>query len=190
MVAQRKRKATQGLTVSGYARRCGVNVGAAQNWQRTGKLVFFDDGSVNPEASDIRRYENTQPGRLKQADPRGELKPVPAAVVGEVREVAAGDDGAPMTFLEARTANEVLKSRERKLRVAKLKGSLVARATVEAQVSEFVARFKSAALAFPARNGPLLAGEFGLDEHAIVSRLDVMVDELLQEVADAAFVTT
>ena len=61
------------------------------------------------------------------------LKPVPEAALGAVRDtlrehgepIVAGP-GQAMTFMQARTANEVLKAQERRVRLQRMKGELVA----------------------------------------------------------------
>ena len=67
-------------------------------------------------------------GSIEGADEAGAETSVTA--VGEtLREhgLSAPAPGGGMTFLQAKTANEVLKAQERRLRLAKLKGELVER---------------------------------------------------------------
>ena len=66
------------------------------------------------------------------------VKPVPEAALGAVRETLR-EHGEPvsagsMTFMQARTANEVLKAQERRVRLQRMKGELVDRAKAVAQV--------------------------------------------------------
>jgi hypothetical protein len=69
------------------------------------------------------------------------VKPVPEAALGAVRDtlrehgepIVAGP-GQAMTFMQARTANEVLKAQERRVRLQRMKGELVDRAKAVAQV--------------------------------------------------------
>jgi hypothetical protein len=67
---------------------------------------------------------------------------VPEAAVGAVRETLR-EHGEPiaagaMTFMQARTANEVLKAQERRVRLQRMKGELVDRARAVAQVFTIV----------------------------------------------------
>src|SRR5690606_11200444 len=88
-------------------------------------------------ASDARRAAATDPSKSRSAvrskAPKERLKPVPETAVSPVGEtlrehgLAAPAPGGGMTFLQAKTANEVLKAQERRLRLAKLKGELVER---------------------------------------------------------------
>jgi hypothetical protein len=64
--------------------------------------------------------------------------PLPVAAFDSVHETlrdSGTEHGAgSMGFLQARTANEVLKAQERKLRLQRLKGELIDRARATAQV--------------------------------------------------------
>jgi hypothetical protein len=78
---------------------------------------------------------------LSVAEPTGQhrtMKPVPEAALGAVRDTLR-EHGEPiaagaMTFMQARTANEVLKAQERRGRLQRMKGELVDRAKAVAQV--------------------------------------------------------
>ncbi len=56
-----------------------------------------------------------------------------------------------MTFLQAETANEVLKAQERKLRLAKLKGELVERDRAVTLVFRLARQERDAWVTWPAR---------------------------------------
>jgi hypothetical protein len=66
------------------------------------------------------------------------MKPVLAAVVDSVPETLQDQGWEPVgsspSFLQARTANEVMKAQERKLRLQRLKGELIDRARATSQV--------------------------------------------------------
>ena len=100
----------------------------------------LSDGSINAAASDARRAETTEPSKtLKSPTPK--LKPVPEAAVAAVGDtlreqgLAAPPVGSGTTYLQAKTANEVLKAQERSLRLQKLKGELIERARALSLVS-------------------------------------------------------
>ena len=91
---------------------------------------------------DIARVKRQWAGNTDAAQQRpaarAGLRPVPAAALESVRETLRdqGEEPAPgdPSFLQARTANEVLKAQERRLRLQRLKGELVDRAKAVAQV--------------------------------------------------------
>lgn len=164
----------KGMTQAQYAERMGVCRQRVTGLVREQRLVLYSDGSIDPEASDVKLRESmdiSQHGKIAAEVPRSNAQP---------------EDGLVLTYVEARTINENLRARAAKLKLAKLNGSLIERVVVERQVAEFVAAYKAAAVAFPVRNGPLLAGEFGVPEHAMIQRLEAMVEDLLREVSGAA----
>ena len=126
----------QGLSERQYAARVGLSRGAIQKAKEAGRLVLFADGSIDAEASDKRRAAMTDPAKSRAAT-KANLKPVPEAAVASVGEtlreegLAAPVAGGGTTFLQAKTANEVLKVQERRIRLQKLKGELVDRARAE-----------------------------------------------------------
>jgi len=122
----------QGLSERQYAASVGLSRGAIQKAKDAGRLVLHPDGSIDAAASDARRAETTDPTKTSKP-PSPKLKPVPEAAVAAVGETLR-EEGLPSpaagggtTFLQAKTANEVLKAQERRIRLQKLKGELVER---------------------------------------------------------------
>jgi hypothetical protein len=125
------------------ARQLGVSETAVRRAERAGRIRREPDGGWDLARVESAWAGNTDAAQQRRAagldrqerSARAALKPVPEAAVGAVREtlrehgepVAAGG----MTFVQARTANEVLKAQERRLRLRRMKGELVdpARAT-------------------------------------------------------------
>jgi hypothetical protein len=116
------------------------------------------------------------------------MKPVPEAAVGAVREtlreygeqVSAGG----MTFMQARTANEVLKAQERRLRLQQMKGELVDRAKAVAQVFRLARDERDAWVNWPARVTATMAAELGVEQHQLHTALERHVREHLGELAE------
>jgi hypothetical protein len=119
---------------------------------------------------------------------RRALKPVPEAAVGAVRDtlrehgeaVAAG----AMTFMQARTANEVLKAQERRLRLQQMKGELVDRAKAVAQVFKLARDERDAWVNWPARVAAVMAAEIEIDAHKLHTVLERHVRGHLAELAE------
>ena len=88
------------------------------------------------------------------------------------------------TFLQAKTANEVLKSQERRLKLQKLKGELVDRARAEALVFRLARETRDAWVNWPARAAALIAAELGLDPAAMQKVLEAHVRAHLDELAE------
>ena len=119
------------------------------------------------------------------------MKPVPQAALGAVRDtlrehgepVAAGS-GQAMTFMQARTANEVLKAQERRLRLQQMKGELVDRAKAVAQVFRLAREERDAWVNWPARVAAIIAAELEVDAHKLHTVLERHVRDHLAELAE------
>jgi hypothetical protein len=70
--------------------------------------------------------------------------------------------GGGTTFLQAKTANEVLKAQERKLKLAKLKGELIDRDRAVGLVFRLAREERDAWVTWPARAAALMASELGV----------------------------
>ena len=153
----------QGMSERGYAARVGLSRGAVQKAKEAGRLVQHADGSIDAEASDKRRAETTDPSKTRKA-PAPKLKPVPEAAVSAVGETLR-EEGLPSpggggtTFLQAKTANEVMKAQERRLRLQRLKGELVDRARAETLMFRLARDERDAWVTWPARVAALMASE-------------------------------
>jgi len=160
----------QGLSERQYAVHVGLSRGAIQKAKDAGRLVLFADGSIDAVASDERRAAMTDPAKSRAAPkataaPKPKLKPVPEAAVASVGETLR-DEGLPAptaaggtTFLQAKTANEVLKAQERRIRLQKLKGELVDRARAETLMFRLAREERDAWVTWPARVAALMASE-------------------------------
>ena len=122
----------QGMSEREYAARVGLSRGAIQKAKAAGRLVLHADGSIDAEASDAGRAVATDPSKQRAApDPAPaqlRLKPVPNAALSAVGETLRENGLTPpatggATFLQAKTANEVLKSQERRLKLQSSRGS-------------------------------------------------------------------
>ena len=78
---------------------------------------------------------------------------------GPTSEAPAPVSGGGTTFLQARTAHEVLKAQERRIRLAKLKGELVDRARAETLMFRLAREERDAWVTWPARVAALMAAE-------------------------------
>ena len=172
----------QGLSERAYAARVGLSRGAIQKAKEAGRIVLYPDGSIDPDASDARRAEMTDPSKVRGArvelaagrvmqpsaasSPPGPImKPVPEAAVTAVGDtlreqgLAAPAAGGAMTFLQAKTANEVLKAQERRIRLSRLKGELIDRARAETLVFRLAREERDAWVTWPARVAAVMAAE-------------------------------
>ena len=160
----------EGMSERQYAAHVGLSRGAIQKAKETGRLVQYADGSIDAIASDARRAAMTDPAKQRGAKAAAapatpKLKPVPDTALSAVGETLR-DEGLPApvsgggtTFLQARTANEVLKAQERKLKLAQLKGELIDRNRAVGLVFRLAREERDAWVTWPARAAALMAAE-------------------------------
>jgi len=154
----------QGMSERQYAAHVGLSRGAIQKAKTAGRLILYEDGSIDAAASDERRAETTDPSKTRKA-PAPKLRPVPEAAVAAVGDtlreqgLSAPAVGGGTTFLQAKTANEVLKAQERRIRLQKLKGELVDRARAETLMFRLARDERDAWVTWPARVAALMASE-------------------------------
>ena len=123
------------------ARHLGVSETAVRRAEKAGRIRREADGGWDLARIKAAWAGNADPAQQRPTDgldrqdrsrARAALKPVPESAVGAVRDTLR-EHGEPvvaggMTFMQARTANEVLKAQERRLRLQRMKGELVDRA--------------------------------------------------------------
>ena len=179
------------------ARQLGVSETAVRRAEKAGRIKREADGAWDPARAKAAWASSTDQAQQRPArsgkprDDRRALKPVPEAAVGAVRDtlrehgepVVAGP-GQAMTFMQARTANEVLKAQERRVRVQRMKGELVDRAKAVAQVFRLARDERDAWVNWPARVAAMIAGELGVDAHKLHTVLERHVRDHLAELAE------
>ena len=177
-----QRKLAVALGVSPKAIRTAV----AKKW-----IVPLADGSFDEAAARAAYVSRADPARTKV---RRE-NPVPSvatpadakAAVSLVRQILM-DEGMPaggaMDFDQARTADVILKTRERALRMEVESGKLVDADVVRDEVFKLSRADRDAWVNWPSRVAPLLAAEFGLPLVALALALEREVRAHLFERAD------
>ena len=159
----------QGMSERQYASHAGMSRGAIQKARLSGRLVLNADGSIDPAESDERRAATTDPAKQRKnptAPPRRQtLKPVPDAALSAIGEtlreqgLSAPAVGGATTFLQAKTANEILKAQERRLRLQKMKGELIDRSRATALVFRLARDERDAWVNWPGRVAAMMAAE-------------------------------
>ncbi len=87
------------------------------------------------------------------------------------------------TFLQAKIAHEVLKTQERRIRLARLKGELIDKARAEVLVFRLAREERDAWLTWPARVAALMAAELGTETAAVQKVLEAHVRAHLEDLA-------
>ena len=187
-IVSRSFASRKGLSEREYARRAGVSRGCVQKARSAGRLVLYPDGSIDAAASDILRLQATDPAKHRGRHPTF-TKPVPQEALGAVADTLR-EQGMPastaggLTFLQARTANEVMKAQLRRIELAKKKGELVDRARAMALVFRLARQERDAWVGWPARVAALIAAELGVGAHATQIVLERHVREHLESLAE------
>jgi hypothetical protein len=179
----------QGMSERQYAAHVGLSRGAIQKAKAAERLVLFSDGSIDASSSDRRRAETTDPSKIRKA-PASKLKPVSEAAVAAVGDtlreqgLAAPIVGGGTTFLQAKTANEVLKAQERRIRLRKLKGELIERARVLSLVFRLAREERDSWVNWPARAAALMAADLGAEPAIMQKVLEKHVRAHLDDLAE------
>ena len=179
------------------ARQLGVSETAVRCPESAGRIGREPDGSWdlakvraawagNTDAAQQRVGPSAGNGSRRPT--RRAMKPVPEAALGAVRETLR-EHGEPvatgaMTFMQARTANEVLKAQERRLRLQQIKGELVDRAKAVAQVFRLARDERDAWVNWPARVAAVIAADLEVDPHQLHTVLERHVRDHLAELAE------
>ena len=193
----------QGMSERQYAARVGFSRGAIQKAKAAERLVLYPDGSIDADASDARRAETTDPSKVRgdrgasgaakaprTKPPTPKLKPVPDVALSAVGEtlresgLTSPATGGGTTFLQAKTANEVLKAQERRLRLQKMKGELIDRARATALVFRLAREARDSWVNWPSRAAALMAAELGVEAAGMQKALEIHVRAHLDELAE------
>ncbi len=180
----------QGMSERQYAAHAGLSRGAIQKAKASGRLALFPDGSINASMSDAKRVATTDPSKQRTSSSRRNLKPVPdtalSAVGDTLREngLTTSTTAGGTTFLQAKTANEVLKAQERRLRLQKMKGELVDRSHATALVFRLARQERDAWVNWPGRVAALMASELGVEAAAMQQVLERHARAHLEELAE------
>jgi hypothetical protein len=178
----------QGMSERQYAAHAGVSRGAVQKARAAGRLVLLPDGSIDAQASDIRRAATTDPSKQRARPSKpARFKPVPEAALGSVRETLK-EQGLPaggnVTFVQARTAHEIAKAHLARLKLQERRGELVDRARATALVFRLAREERDAWLNWPARVAALMAAELGVEAHPMQKLLEAHVRAHLAELTE------
>jgi hypothetical protein len=176
------------------ARQLGISETAVRRAGKAGRIKREPDGSWDAVKAKAAWSDNTDQAQQRPAGTGGRtgkhrtLKPVPEAAMGAVRDTLR-EHGEPvsaggMTFMQARTANEVLKAQERRLRLQQMKGELVDRARAVAQVFRLARDERDAWVNWPARVAAMIAAELEVDTHKLHTVLERHVRDHLAELAE------
>ena len=177
-----------GVSQREFAALWGKSRGAVQKAIASGRIRLEGDGTIDPDKAIAALAKNTDPAQVRQKEkPKG--KAVPEAAIRAVGDTLRESGHAPLTggsttFVQARTANEVLKAQERRVKLQKLKGELVDRAQAVALIRRIAQQERDAWQMWPTRVASALAADIGADTHQVQVALEKLVREHLAQLAD------
>jgi hypothetical protein len=129
-----------------------------QKARKTGRLVLFQDGSINAAASNARRGAMTDPDQQMRA--RGGIGGGGGSN-GDGGGISGPGDST--SYLKARTALTVYQAQERQLSLQKKKGTLVDRARAEALVFRLARQERDVWVTWPTRVAALMAAQLSAE---------------------------
>ena len=167
-----------GVSIREYARRRGVSDTAVRKAIKQGRITAEADGSIDVEKANADWKRNTSTVRPK-------VKAVPKSAVEAVEETLkeSGSYEGGTTFMQARTANEVLKAQTGRVKLKQLKGELIDRDAAIAHVFRLARQERDAWTSWPSRISSQMAADLEVDAHKLHVMLERYVREHLSELA-------
>ena len=160
----------KGMSEREYAAHSGLSRGGVQKARKNGRLVVFDDGSINAAASDVRRAEMTDPDQQRRS------------LGGDGLASGPGDT---TSYIKARTALTVYQAQDKQLGIQKKKGTLVDRARAEALVFRLARQERDTWVTWPNRVAALMAAEVALGVEKQTGTPVIIEAAILQRVLEA-----
>ncbi len=171
-----------GVSIREYARHRGVAESTVRKALQSARIAAEPDGTIEPGTADAAWARNTNAAK------RRKRKAVPKAALEAARETLTESGQRPagvgMTFMEARTASEVLKVQTARINLQRLKGEVIDRARAIAHAFRFAREMRDAWLNWPARVSALMAADLGVDPHTMHTALEKHVRQHLDELAE------
>lgn len=179
-----------GVSIREYARHRKVSDAAVRKALKQGRIAAEPDGSIDIEQADRAWATNT--ATPKTSPPPADLEPVPTEQVATVEDVLCnGEDdilsvGKKVTYMQARTANEIVKAHTNHVRLRQLKGEMVDRSEALAHVFWLSRQERDSWQTWPSRVASQMAADLNMDAHALHVALERYVRKHLEEIGAMA----
>ncbi|ACL58752.1 hypothetical protein [Methylobacterium nodulans] len=190
-----------GVSARQLAKILGVTEGAVRKALKANRIKRLPDGLIDREAAREAWQGSTDPVRTKvRTEPqtvrtRGTHPRVEVRTPAEAREAVSliarvlaeegvEDADGSIDFSKARTAELILKARQRSLDQAEQQGRLIERAAAEKLFFDTARELRDAWLAWPARIGIELAAELGIEARVLTQALTNHVNRHLSELGE------
>jgi hypothetical protein len=196
---------TMGISIRAYARMRGVSDTSIHKAIKAGRITPEADGSIDADRANQQWSENTDQSQQRkpptkvsktaqvatvappQAQSPPNSAPQPAPQVSVTPRSAPADSEASLgvsgsaTFVQARTANEVIKAQTNKVKLSRMKGELIERKRAEDMVFQLAREERDALQNWPARVSAEMAAELGVDPHRLHTLLEREIRNYLLE---------
>jgi hypothetical protein len=187
---------TAGVSKRQLARLLGVSDTAVRKAEKAGRIKVGADGLFDPVEARRAWGASTDPTRTRVRAPANHSAHLPAVaairteqdavdaitLIRRVLSEEGADSAGTIDFGMARTAETILKARERELKMAERRKQLVPMAKVTEHVAKAFIGFRQSVQRLPSRHVAAIAAEVGCDpgrldaalSKAIASELDVL----------------
>lgn len=181
-----------GVSRRALGKLLGVSDTAVRKAIRAGHVEVLADGTIDPDEARERWAARTDPATSKVKAAGSQVRKV--RTEADAKEAIAfiqrilREEGAPagrlLDFDLVRTAETILKARERELRMQVVAGKLVDADAVHAEVFRLAREDRDALTNWPSQAAPLIAAEIGADAVKLAVSMDKYVRLYLAERAE------
>ncbi|GAW85004.1 conserved hypothetical protein [Bathymodiolus platifrons methanotrophic gill symbiont] len=173
-----------GISNRAYGRHRGVSEASVRKAIKSGRISKASDSTIDPVKADAQWVRNTDVGQQRKS--KQKRKAVSTAAIDAVNDTLQeqGGSGGGTTYMQARTANEVLKAQTNRIRLQQIKNELVDRSSALAHVFKLARSERDAWVSWPARISSQMAAELDVDAHKMHVMLEAYVRQHLSELAD------
>lgn len=173
----------------------GISEAAVRKALTQGRITALPDGTLDPETAREAWAKSSDPARTKVRTVRtvrtdGAVPPIDEDTAREavalIKRVLMEEGGAEtkgLDFDQARTAETILKARERDIRIAKLRKELVPLEDVRKHVNRAFTGYRQAVQGIPARFGAQMAAEVACDVGLLDAALNKVIAMVLDELS-------
>lgn len=184
------------ITCAELARRLGRSRQAILKLAKAGRIPRNPDGTFDEMAVREAYAANVDPSRrlaLPGAPPLPRPKPVPVASLEDARSAVSlvervlAEEGrvldGPPTYDDVKTAEMILRARERAQSLAILEGELIPKAPLLRQVEEAFSTIRKEVQSIPSRYGAQIAAECRCDVRRLDAALSAAIRDFLCELS-------
>jgi len=170
------------------AKILGVSEGAIRKAEKAGRIQREKDGSWNLKNVKSSWSANTDIAKQRGNSNPKKLKPVPNVAVDTVADTIqeqrdSSSPGSKTTYMQARTAETVIRVQSAKIKLEQLKDSLVSKEEYDNKVYLLARLTRDTIQNWTAQVAPMMAAELGVDPHLMHTTQDKYIRRLLDELS-------